>query len=394
MPDLYSPEDEAALYVMGMLTPSERREFEEQLAQSSPLRSLVRELEEGAVALSMALPQKRLPQPVWARIEKAVAAEAKRKEAIPAFWANWWKSGWAAAAACLISWLFYALWTSRPGPDVSPSAQASQSRSATTAIAKAPPPKIGGGDRENRNSADATPELLQQRVQEVARLRRQLVELADRVTSLSESLTQEQALLGETNRFRFIQLTPISNDGEAVAVAPLSPAMQRAIFLAMARELGWLPPAKAASGDETATAFQTGQTNQANVDYLDLRPGSNGETNAAPSSLQTGAQRSDTPAPSLATNAPGSTIQAFISGTNMFVAIDPLLAPAGSQVSISTGSNGQQTLGTAMMGSNALVIAVPVGSAYPNGQTLTITTGTSVGLSNIFQYFIPGTSPP
>jgi hypothetical protein len=96
----------------------------------------------------------------------------------------------------------------------------------------------------------------------------------------------------------------------------------------------------------------------------------------------------------LATNAPGSTIPAFISGTNMFVAIDPLLAPAGSQVSISTGSNGQQTLGTAMMGSNALVIAVPVGSAYPNGQTLTITTGTSVGLSNIFQYFIPGTSPP
>ena len=62
MPDLHSPENEAARYVLGELTAAERREFETRLAQSAELRVLVRELEEGAVALSMVSPRRRPPQ--------------------------------------------------------------------------------------------------------------------------------------------------------------------------------------------------------------------------------------------------------------------------------------------------------------------------------------------
>src|SRR6266542_4168642 len=113
MPDLYSPEDEAALYVLGELTAVERREFEARLAQSADLRVLVRELEEGAVALSMASPRRRPPREVWTRIEKAVTSQTRRKVVIPAFWVGWWRHGWAAAAACSVGWLLYALWTHR-----------------------------------------------------------------------------------------------------------------------------------------------------------------------------------------------------------------------------------------------------------------------------------------
>jgi len=104
MADLYSPEDEAALYVLGELSGAERREFEGRLALSAELCALVRELEEGTVALSMASPQRRPPGEVWLRIEQEVAGTKRRKIVIPAFWIGWWRNGWGAAAACLAGW--------------------------------------------------------------------------------------------------------------------------------------------------------------------------------------------------------------------------------------------------------------------------------------------------
>src|ERR1700704_5991512 len=126
MPDLPLPEDEAALYVVGELTPAERAGFEARLAQSAELRALVRELEEGAVVLAMAAPRRQPPPLVWQGIEKAVAQESGQKLILPAFWRN----GWFAAAACLVGWLFYALWPSRSGPsDISPPIVASEPHS-------------------------------------------------------------------------------------------------------------------------------------------------------------------------------------------------------------------------------------------------------------------------
>ena len=93
MPDLRSPEDEAVLYVLGELSAAGRREFEGRLAHSAELRALVRDLEEGAVALSMGLPQRRCPREVWERIEKTVAREERWKVVIRAFCAGWWRNG-------------------------------------------------------------------------------------------------------------------------------------------------------------------------------------------------------------------------------------------------------------------------------------------------------------
>ena len=77
MPDTHKLEDQAALYVLGRLTPAERCEFEVSLAESTELRALVWDLEQGAVVLAMAVPQRRPPQHVWQRIEEAVAEEAR-----------------------------------------------------------------------------------------------------------------------------------------------------------------------------------------------------------------------------------------------------------------------------------------------------------------------------
>src|SRR5215212_10775878 len=98
MPDLQLPDDEAALYVLGGLSGEDRREFEARLAQSEELRALVRELEEGAVALALAAPRKPAPQQIWTQIEKAVAQETKSTVKFPAFWFGWLRHGWAAAA--------------------------------------------------------------------------------------------------------------------------------------------------------------------------------------------------------------------------------------------------------------------------------------------------------
>jgi len=53
------------------------------------LRALVRELEEGAVAVAMASPQRRVPQLVWERIEKAVNENTRPRVMDFSFWFSW-----------------------------------------------------------------------------------------------------------------------------------------------------------------------------------------------------------------------------------------------------------------------------------------------------------------
>src|SRR6185437_2138775 len=106
MPDFRSPEDDATLYVLGELTAAERREFEARLTKSAELRQVVRELEEGVVALSTGLPRRRPPSEVWSGIEKALGRQRK-SEAVG--WGVFWRNGWAAAALCAAGWLFYVI---------------------------------------------------------------------------------------------------------------------------------------------------------------------------------------------------------------------------------------------------------------------------------------------
>src|ERR1700728_1797075 len=116
MPEPYLPEDEAALYVLGALNADQCREFKTRLAESAELRGLVRELEEGAVAVALASPVKRPPQKIWTAIEKAVGKEARPASVQPVFRSAWWRNGWAAAA-CLAACLFYVIWVNRSRTD-------------------------------------------------------------------------------------------------------------------------------------------------------------------------------------------------------------------------------------------------------------------------------------
>src|SRR5258706_3999283 len=299
MPDFPLPEDEAALYVTGELPPAERAGFEARLAQSAELRALVRELEEGAVVLAMAAPRRQPPPLVWQGIEKAVAEESGQKLMPPAFGSQWWRNGWFAAAACLVGWLLYALWAGRPAPlDISPANVASESRSQPgpaltdssrtekTSLAPAPSPMV----------TNTTDQLLQARTRENEALR-QVLALKNQVSHLSEFLAQQQALLAEPNRLKFFQLTPDSEASEDPAPVQLSPALQHAISLATAREVGSVPSDSADDLD---------------VDFVDFRPSPNGTPNSLqvkPKDLTKTAAVSESSSPATATK---GTIPAFV----------------------------------------------------------------------------------
>jgi hypothetical protein len=376
MPDLHLPEDEAALYVVGELTAAERARFEARLAQSADLRALVRELEEGAVVLAMATPRRQPPSFVWQGIEKAVAEE-RGKVIVPAFWSAWWRNGWSAAAACLVGWLIYALWASRPAPsDISPQTASSEPHSQpgptladsswTEKTSLTPPPSA--------MATTTTEQLLQAKMRENDALR-QVLELKNQVSHLSESVAQQEALLTEPNRLKFFQLRPASDVSEDPAPVQLSPALQRAISLAMAREVGWAPSANPAD--------------QLDVDFVDFRPSTDGTPNSLqvkPKDQTKVAAGSGSSSPPNATSA---TIPAFVSGNNIVVAIDSTIAPSGTHLTFSAAvdNEDQQTVGTADLGDNPLVATLDGSSA----NSLTIIARTPTGHSRTFHSHLPRT---
>src|SRR3954469_15521863 len=138
MPECSPSEEEASRYVLGELSDAQRNEFEERLAQSAELRALVRELEHGMTALAMAASRHRPPPGIWQGIEKALGGKTRRV-LIPAPWVGWLRSGWAAAAACLVGWMIYAFWITGAGRgELSSSAPPSASSVPETLANEAP----------------------------------------------------------------------------------------------------------------------------------------------------------------------------------------------------------------------------------------------------------------
>jgi hypothetical protein len=397
MPDNHSLEDEAVLYVLGRLTDAERAEFEAQLAQSAELRALVHELEEGAVVLAGAVPRRRPPPQVWQQIERTVAEETKRKVETPSFWTGWLHNGWAAAAACLVGWSLYATWVHRAAtPVLSPSqvaAEAASTREATgvnslktqTEGAMPQPPAMTNTGRQ--------PQLnLAAQTKENGALRRQLAELENQVTHLSEVLTQQQALLSESSRLKFFQLVPTSEDGTGAPTAIPSAEQQRALFLAMARELGWLQSTNG-NGQEPQNSHVNGSpTNFAGIDFVNLHPDTNEATHPVNPQLQSGIASTDTSDASSSSSA----IPGFVSGTNVIVIVGTSAATAGSSLTFSTGtaSQGSQFLGTAVLGNNPLVVTIPMGNMSADGVNLTVTTATPSGSFNTFGPSVQPVAPP
>jgi len=392
MADLHPSEDQAVLYLQDRLSANERREFEARLAESAELRALLREFEDGSVALAMAVPRRKPPEQLWKRIEKVIIKEQSREAAVNSFWQKWWRFGWATAAVLLAGWLFHVLWLNR-SPDSSttgtqlantqPEPASSNPRSALVAPEEKPAPPVKG---------DSAPVAA-----EVFGLRRQVADLSNHITQLSQSVAQQQALLQETNRLKFFQLTAVPG-GEQATNAPVSAGLQRALFLAMARELGWQPPASGPDQSPTGNPPLAQRdprpattTNIAGVDFVDLRSGSNSAANPPP---QPETQPGNAPDPNLQAATSASSVPGFVAGTNAVLAFDSSVVAAGATLRFWSGISGQwyQLIGSSVLGQNPMVVTIPFSSA--NGATLTVTAGNGFGSSNVLGQFPPAPGGP
>ncbi len=396
MPELDLAE-EATRYLLGELSPEERSRFEAHLAESAELRALVRQLEEGALALSMAAPRHEPPRRTWERIEKAIERETTPRAGLAELWMRFWRNGWAVAAAAVIGWALYALYAHQspvPSVPVGPVAAGNQPRSHTVAVQPAPRSAPEPGQPASAEKA-ILPQLLSAKTQEIAVLHWRLAEQTNRLAQLARALDHQQALLTEPGRVKFLQLTP--NSVAATNLAPVSKELQRALFLAMARELGWAAPGTTAPDGEAQAAGSTGATNQAPVDFVDLRSATNPLAESSPAPVS---------APVSPGSAADSTLQAaagssasvpgFVSGTNAVLAFDSSVVPSGTSLSFWTAASGgqYQSLGTTTVGNNPVVVTVPFSANDPNGSSLTIMSASPGGLSNVFQFSTPGVFPP
>ncbi len=225
-------------------------------------------------------------------------------------------------------------------------------------------------------------------------LHSQVAALEERVMHLSQTLTQQQTLLNETNRIKFVQLTPVSSAHGGTA--RISPGAQRAIFLAMARELGWLPTDPASITEPGHDISGSMGTNGLKVDFVDLRSGTNRSSTPVQSPPEREPQVTGMPASSPPPAAPTNAIPAIVSSDHLVVAVDSTIAPSGSQLTFA-GAAGQEPLGTVTMGDNPLVVTVPLASYSTSGGNslnVIVASGAGPGISNVFQIFTPGTVPP
>jgi anti-sigma factor RsiW len=378
MPDFHSSEDEATLYVLGELTAAERREFDARMAESAELRALVRELEEGAVALSTGLPARRPPSEVWAGVEKAVCREGRRS--IPAWWAGWWRNGWAAAAVCLAGWLLYAIFLNGRGGSITatpPPLHESAITNSTPIVVQAVAAPLAPTNDDHH--------LLQARIEEVRDLRLKIAEMERQTGQLAQLLVQQRAQLGESNRIKFYHLSSTPANGDATA-PPLSPALQRAVFLSIGRELGWFPGESNQPGGIGADGRILPHT-FGGVDFIDLRKANNETANPPPVQPKPESQTAELQTP----DAPAPVIPAFVSGDKLVVAVDSTIVPPNSSVTFSVAGTGFGTTGgTIVFGDNPAVVTIPLpaGSyASTGGFAVRAYSITPSGLSNSMQFF-------
>lgn len=407
MADDQSNEDAALSYVLGELNDAERREFESRLATSVELRNLVNELESGLVATAMTAPRRRPSAEIWRRIEKAVLKERKLLPKFPIFWFAWMRNGWAVAAACLAGWLFYAFLTNRHSAFIAEQLKISRHQVAALNAASPLPAHESTHSSTIIVTNIASVELLQARTQEIMELRGKVAQMETKTAQLSHLLGQQQALLNESSRIKFYHLAPVSAYGDTVNTAPPSPGLQRALSMALARDLGWLP-AGSTSAPQTGGGLPPAPVNIGGVDFIDLRPDSQNIYRQPPSQPQNGSSQpavdnstaatqvqpqaqpqtqpqnsssqptvdnsantaqvqpqtqpqTTSTATSTETTVSNPTIPAYVSGDNLVVALDSTVVPAGSAVTLTASdANQNETGGSFILGNNPAVITLPV----------------------------------
>ncbi len=201
--------EQASLYVLELLPPAERRDFERKLAADPALRALVRELQGNVDALVLAEPAAPAPMRVWGRI----AAEVKASEApLLAFprGVRAWGLRTLAAAACIALGAFLHQWLAAPAkPEADPAVVLGTAPSADApilfvtnhiVIQEVMPLPASGGLTNPPAPATAVAQA------EVVRLRQRVNLLASQVSALNQVLTQQMVLPDGVTRLHVFQL--------------------------------------------------------------------------------------------------------------------------------------------------------------------------------------------
>ncbi|HUS35402.1 MAG TPA: hypothetical protein VM680_08640 [Verrucomicrobiae bacterium] len=380
--DVQEREEKAALYVMGELGEVERRAFEAEMGESAELMQVVRELEEGATAVGMACPPRRVPPFMWERIERAV--EAEERKVVPLFgsWGGVWRNAGWAAAACFAAWIFVGVYRSDTNSrKVGGGVAVRNSTAETTNFVGVGHAAGTDGQRvvERKNEVA----VKEAREREAERLRADVENLQRQMGAMSQMITQQQAMLGEPNRFKFLTLAPTAN---AAPIDGLSPQLQRALFLAMARELGWLNASNEVANPMFEDRSRGGGTNAMNVDFVDFR-----NTNGAPVRLKAqqetkDAQTAETPNDGAMQLASATAVPAFATADHVVMAFDPSVISPGSEATVSLSEGGEtHVIGLFSMGHNPTVVSFVSREFADGGATVQLVIR-NPGTSNFIEF--------
>ena len=359
--------EEVNRYLLGQLSVSERRQFELQLEQSAALRTLVREMETGLVALATSAPHQEAPRVAWTNIEAAVAQQARWRAWRSLVRLKWLANGWAIAGGLAVLMAVQSFWRSPvTNPPIAPLALVK------TAPQVSVVPKLNletngfaTGFNPARTNSFAETELRQK----IFRLENQLAQFTHPVASAATGTTQ-------VVNAKSLELFPL-NTRAALGRSRLSPKLQQAVLLAVAHQLGWgkTPP--------TLGATDLAPAGSPEVDFVDLPSGAStaNPVNAAAAEI---ASTSDT-----AGLADTSGVAILPWEENLVAVIDPsTLPPDPPPLNIwSVDAEGNPSVvGTVSVGNNPVVITIGGANAQNNPQYF-ITVGAS---TNIIGHFPPG----
>ncbi|MDR3458241.1 MAG: hypothetical protein P4N60_12400 [Verrucomicrobiae bacterium] len=371
--------DQVEKYVFGQLNPAERRQFEACLAQSAELRTLVRELEEGLVALAASAPHQSAPRAAWQNIESAVARETR--------WSSWrslagWKwiaNGWAVAGCLAALVVLQVVFPRPPAP-----ATVSLTRETGTHFARPFPPVLGMAPVPapvHSNNPDLAAQNTLAAIKQTSELRQRITRLEAQLAKMPQPPPVEPAGL---------KLVPPNADAR-FAHLKLSPLMQQALLLTVARQLGWSQKTASAPAANTST-----QPAEPQVTFVDLAASTTDTAAQSPltASLFAAQDGSGTAADSAANSNPdpgtGNNTDGSISmlqwDQNILAMIDPSTLSAGvSPLTVwAIDANGNPTvIGTVNLGSNPTVITIS-GANISAGQQYIITSGAATNI--IAQY--------
>jgi anti-sigma-K factor RskA len=95
-------QDQATLYVLGLLEPHEAAAFESELSANAELRDIARELREAAGSLALTVPLRTPPASLKRRIMREIAIKTEERTVVPMQRAPFGWVPWAIAAALAV----------------------------------------------------------------------------------------------------------------------------------------------------------------------------------------------------------------------------------------------------------------------------------------------------